>query len=120
MESMFEKIIKKEAEYYDLDLLKEQDPGMNPANGGGMDANMAPADPSLGTGEVDAQPEPTQGAELMFNELKADFKEIDPSIVKKLNNLQPDEVKDDEQGVAIIKEIERIFDEPKSMDERGY
>lgn len=129
----FDKLVKEKAEFYKVGLLSETDPGMNPANGGGMGGDggggvdaAAPAP----TPDMDAAPTPEQGAgqenptwdrpypelaELVYFALRTNFDEMDSVRRQRILALKADEIQTDPQAVKFLSEFESIMNEMKGV-----
>ncbi len=102
----------------------------------GLCANAYPITPT--PAPADASPTPAQGAaaaqptydkpymdlaKILYQALRLDFNELEPTLQNKILYLKPDDIKTDKQAVSIFKEVEAILNERKgvlSNDDDGF
>lgn len=121
----FENLIEEKSNAYGVKRLMED---MGATNGGAMggqtgemDSSMPAPDPAMSSAPMPEQGAETQKpvydkpyqdlAKLLYQALRVNFDELEESQQRKIMALHPDDVKDDNQGVAIFKTFEAIFAE---------
>lgn len=82
----------------------------------------------------DASPVPQQGAEVqkpvydkpyqdlarvLYKALRIDFNALEQTAQQKILNLHPDNIKTDQQGVTIFKEVEKMLNETEGIETQG-
>jgi len=133
--SKFDELVQEKSDYYDLRIVKEDaGPGMNPAAGGGMGSGMEQSQDVPPTPNMDSSPNPEQGAtanptyekpyrdiaKLLYDALRINFEDLEQSAQRKILTLNPDDIKNDQQGVAILKAFERINEERQGPEPEEF
>ena len=123
--SLFDKILADEVTRHGF-LVED----MGADNGGGMGSD-GQMDGEMPAPSMDGSPEPDAGAEtakpvydkpyqdlgtVLYNALRVSFEDIEQSAQRKILALHPDDIKSDEQGVALFKTIESVLNEMNGPD----